>query len=80
MPSPSVVAVLLIVSDLSALALGLIAGYLAWHDREHCAKCSSRPATCQYCNGTGWIICVDYDGSGYETGCTECDYAGRPRK
>ena len=28
---------------------------------------------CRICNGTGLVECVDYDGSGYDQVCPECD-------
>jgi hypothetical protein len=33
---------------------------------------------CRYCRGTGWITCVDYDGSGYEIACPEGCPAAAP--
>jgi transcription elongation factor Elf1 len=29
--------------------------------------------TCSTCGGTGLVECVDYDGSGYEQACPDCD-------
>lgn len=29
--------------------------------------------TCSTCDGDGFVTCVDYDGSGYEQACPDCD-------
>ena len=28
---------------------------------------------CPTCNGEGYVTCVDYDGSGYDQACPDCD-------
>lgn len=30
-------------------------------------------ADCETCNGTGWITLADWDGSGYDVDCPDCD-------
>jgi hypothetical protein len=29
--------------------------------------------SCPICGDTGAVVCIDYDGSGYDTACTACD-------